>query len=713
MRPSLRALALVVALAALLAHARALGHGFVYDDHRFVERNDAIASLGNVARFFSDPATASAAAGVEPDIYRPLRTLAFAVDRALFGVAPLGWHAASLALHVVNALLVWVFLLRRLAPGRVRGPGAGRLADGAGAGLDAGVLGATAGALLFAVHPVVTESVAWVSSRGDLLAWTFALLALEAFARPSRNATLAGVACAALACLAKESALVLFALAPLAHLSLPRDARPSPRLVLGRTLALAGVTAGYLVLRGAVMPQAKDLTWLAQTDFPGGGRLGAARGFLASVAWYARVLVAPFGFPFDRNVHTDPVPTSFLDPTVVVGAGIVATLVLAGVGAWRRGRPVLATAFLGALVALGPVSNVVVPLKAFAAERFLYPVLPFLALAAGAGVAALARGTSGRRPALVGATAAVVLALGALAFARSAPWRDEASLWKAVQAEDVMNPRAYEGLGFGSLGEGRVDAAERAFRTYREFQPRDGKVRAELAATFARLADDLVPRDASSYEGTNLADRRRFVLQQTILESRAAWDAWSREGVVRARGDAALVRTTLETWRDAALEYGDLAETAYVTAILAEDDRVRTGAVAYAERRVPPLLAGLSLVHQASSSPGGRDDARTRIRAERLTAVGVDPARADVDAASDVVARISATLAERPDDLALRRVRAQVLSLRLMALRGSAPRGDLDLLRADLTALVRAFPRDEALRETLDALEGRQPRRPR
>jgi hypothetical protein len=276
-----------------------------------------------------------------------------------------------------------------------------------------------------------------------------------------------------------------------------------------------------------------------------------------------------------------------------------------------------------------------------------------------------------------------------------------------------MNPRAYEGLGFGHLTEGRLDLAERAFRTYREFQPRDGKVRAELAATFARIARDLVPRDASSYDGTDLEARRRLVLGHAILESRAAWEAWSREGVARARGDAALVRATLEAWRDAALEYGDLREAAFVGAILAEDDRVRTGAVAYAERRLPPLLAGLALVRRPPDAAARRDDERMRIRATLLAAVGVDPARADVDAAADVVATISATLAERPDDLELRRVRSQVLGLRVMLLGAATPRGDVDLLRADLTALARAFPRDAALREALDAVEGRDRRRPR
>lgn len=705
-------LAGVVVLAAVLAHARGLGHGFVYDDHRFIERNRAITSIGNVGSFFSDPATASAAAGVEPDIYRPVRTLSFALDHALFGLSPTGWHAGSIALHAANAALVWLFLLRRLR----RHPGARLVGHGRPALDDREAsLGATFGALLFAVHPVTTESVVWVSSRGDLIAWTFALLAFEAFTRVGARATAAGVALGALACLAKESALVLFALVPIAHLALPREARPTWNTTWMRAGALVGVTVGYLLLRQAVLPGAPDLPYLAQTDFPDGGRVGALRGFLSSVAWYARTLLWPFGFPFDRNVHTDPIPSSFLDPGVVVGAGIVLTLLLVGVRALVRRRGVTAAACLGTLAALGPVSNVVVPLKAFAAERFLYPALPFLALGFGAVLFAAREAFPRRRRATAGLAVTLLAGLGMLAFARAGPWHDETSLWRAVMVENPMNPRAHEGIGFGQLLEGRVDLAERSFRTYREFQPRDGKVRAELAATFLRLSADLVPKDVSQFENTNLGERRRLALGEAIAESRAAWQAWSREGITRARGDIALVRRMLEGWRAAALDYGDLRETAFVNAILAEDDRRRTGAVAYDEKRFVPMLAGLAIVTAPPADRPDRDPARARaraeVRAELLSAAGIDPARSDQDGIVALLPILSTLLLEQPGDLATRRVRKQLLATRLDELAERMPHGELEMFRTDLELLLRADPRDKALADMIDELRrGRGPR---
>ena len=134
----------------------------------------------------------------------------------------------------------------------------------------------------------------------------------------------------ALACLAKESAVVAFLLLPLRDLALPAATRPSARTTRVRTLLLAAVTAAYLGARLWVMPSSDDLPWLAQTSLPDGGRAAAVRGALASLGWYLRVLFVPLGFPFDRNVYTDPVPLGWGEPSVVLGLAILGSLLWRG-----------------------------------------------------------------------------------------------------------------------------------------------------------------------------------------------------------------------------------------------------------------------------------------------------------------------------------------------------------------------------------------------
>lgn len=707
-------ISLALLLLAFAAHGRALGAGFVYDDHRFIEHNVAIASLRDPVSFFVDPSTASAAQGVQADIYRPLRTLHFAVDRALFGLRPFGWHLASVLLHGLNGVLVFLLLLRLLVRAPSAGSGDGSPPHGRGDASGAAVLAAAIGAALFVTHPVTVESTAWISSRGDLLAWTFALLAFEAFAKEGRRRTLLGVVFVALACLAKESALALVALVPLRDLAAPEGARPSRRTTVARTALVALVAGTYLGVRALVLPAVPDVPWMAQTGFPDDSRAAAARGMLASLVWYARVLVWPSGFPFDRNVFTDPVPTSWGDPEVVLGLGLLLSTVLAGIVALRARRGAIAFACLGALAALGPVSNVLVPLKAFSAERFLYPALPCLAAGfAALGLSAARRLSPGGRRILVGAGCVAVAACVALSWGRTASWHDERTLWEAVRRESPNNPRAYEGLGLELLKEGHIDGAERALGTYREFQPLDGKVHAELAATFRRLHDDLAGSASRElYETSNLRERLARVLRQSMLESRAAFDAWSRVGLARGRGDLALLRSTLVGWREAALELGDLREASRTNEMLSMHDGRDGASAAYEQRRMRLVIAGLALSQREEGRrrDAARDLDRARVRAESLRAAGIDPNLSDPDALAALRPLLGAMLEERPTDHALRRQR--VLGMfRVAQARGREPDvADLAQLEADLVALVAAYPGDEGLRRNLDGVRARRSR---
>ena len=689
----------------VFAHAGGLDGGFVYDDHRFIEQNEAVASLAHPLRFFTDPGSASAAQGIRPDVWRPLRTFHFAVDRAIFGLAPMGWHLANLALHVANALLVWVLLLRILS-----GAYAPRAALGA----------ATLCAALFAVHPATVESVAWVSSRGDLLAWTLVLLAFEVLHRPGAARTALGAVLVALACLAKESAVVAFLLLPLRDQALPAATRPPPRTTWARTLVLAGVTAAYFAARLWVMPSSGDLPLLAQTSLPDGGRAAAARGALASLGWYLRVLFVPLGFPFDRNVYTDPIPLGWGEPSVVLGLAVLAGCLVAGTQGLLRRKGAQAFACLGALIAWVPASSLLVPLKAFAAERFLYPVLPCLAAGVAVGAAGVATRLSPRgRLVLWGAGGAVVLALGLLAQERTRPWHDEATLWAAVQRDEPMNPRAYEGLGFLLYREGHLGEAERAFSTYREFQPYDGKVHAELAALFLKDYYDL----STTAEAVSAAPERdrveapRFLLRQSMKESRAAMEAWSRAGLERARGDRALVRSNLEGWREAAMEHGDLAlaEARVANELLAADDRTTPGAAeAYAERRLRVVLASLV----ASAPPPRRDGtadlrrdlARRELRAQLLTDVEIYPALSNPMVKDALLPRFAALLAEVPADEAVRRQRVTVHLEAVEAQSGETRDRTLAALETDLALLAAAHPADRGLAQTLAAVRAKRSR---
>ena len=143
--------AIAAGVVATLLFIPALRNGFVYDDHRFYSDNAYLIHPSIFWRAFLDPVCQTSDL-THAGLWRPLRTLSFALDRFLAGGDPFGPHLTNLVLHGLGAMLVARLLTMWRAP----------------------PIAAFLGAIAYACHPVQTECVAWISSRGDLLAAGFA-----------------------------------------------------------------------------------------------------------------------------------------------------------------------------------------------------------------------------------------------------------------------------------------------------------------------------------------------------------------------------------------------------------------------------------------------------------------------------------------------------------------------------------------------------------
>ena len=146
---------LIVLLAGLTftAYLPAIRGGFVWDDERYAA-NSVLSEPDGLARIWTlQPAKYS--------YYRefPMVYTTFWVERHLWGLDPMGFHLVNVALHLMNAILVWL-LLRQLA-----------------------VPGSWLAAAVFALHPLQVESVAWVSERKNLLCGLFFFSAALAYLR--------------------------------------------------------------------------------------------------------------------------------------------------------------------------------------------------------------------------------------------------------------------------------------------------------------------------------------------------------------------------------------------------------------------------------------------------------------------------------------------------------------------------------------------------
>jgi hypothetical protein len=398
--------------------------------------------------------------------YIPLTRLTWSFNYILGGMDPWGYHLVNVLLHATNAALVY-FVARRLL--------AAAVADGAQAGRRGPDLSAAAAvaALVFGVHPLRVEPVAWISARADLLCAFFALLTTLIYLRaveaegPARRGPLlaAGVTLAA-ALLSKGAALPLVgALLVLDLYPLRRLGRLGPWPLVREKLPLLLVTLGaaggvlYALRHGAV------LTGIAEHD-------GLAR--LAAVAHTFVITPLRMICPASLSpLYEMPSRISLLEPRFgLAAAGLaVATAVLVGLRRWWPGG---LAAWTFSILMLAPTSAVVRQGADLAPDRYSYlSGLGFAVLIGGAALAVIRLVGSriltrsmGWAFAFAGLVA--LAGLGIASWSYGQVWRDSETLWRwAVEVDpdcSVCHGKLGESALAGPGGQARAEEAEGLFR---------------------------------------------------------------------------------------------------------------------------------------------------------------------------------------------------------------------------------------------------------
>jgi len=407
--------------------------------------------------------------------FRPSRAIvyySFALNIALTGRAPEGMRAVNLLIHLLASVLVgWIAaeLVRRLNP-RVPAP-ASRGDERARAGTHGAAKGAApaaprrprtspgavglVAALLFASHPLATQSVTYLIQRTTSLAALFELSAVAFYLSARRGHGWVSWAmswiCALLAAQTKEMAVILPAAIGLIELALRRSGAPRihPALLMP-----------YL----AVVPLVGWSAHLYSTDL---GR--AAAGFrqttdIGRVTYLlTQLVVIPrylglWLWPRGQNLDPDVALHHWVDVPVVTGLALlfVASFAMFLIG---RRRPLVTVGWLWFLVMLIPESSVF-PISDVMVEHRAY--LPMAGLCWGA--AALFAEWAGRNVLGVLPPALLVIALTVVTAARNRVWADEASLWTDVTHKSPDKARGFNNLAMTLEARGQMSEAEAAYR---------------------------------------------------------------------------------------------------------------------------------------------------------------------------------------------------------------------------------------------------------
>jgi tetratricopeptide (TPR) repeat protein len=400
---------------------------FFFDDTGDVVDNPEIRQLWPPLWLTAGPPESNALAG------RPVSALSFALVYAVAGESAIAQHAVNLLLHAAAALVLFGLVRRTLLLPRA-GPFPPEVATALGA----------VSALLWAIHPLNTEPVAYAVQRTEQLWALFYLLTLYAALRATGPGARAWTAVAIAACALGMGCKEIMVSAPLAVVAFDRVFREKGALRERRTL-YGGLAACWLVLgalllsgkQGAVALHANDPLTPWQYLFTQGRVIAR---YFRLVLW-PRPLALVYDWP-----QATPVAEG-LPPFLLIAALCVAT----AWGLWRK-HPL---GFVGACVfmALAPSSSVIPLPTEIAAERRMY--LPSAALVAAIVVSAW-RGLSRlARPHPVGlaaaAVVAVALALGARA--RLQDYRSELAIW-----EDTVRKSPYHSTALGNYGRELVRA---------------------------------------------------------------------------------------------------------------------------------------------------------------------------------------------------------------------------------------------------------------
>jgi cytochrome c-type biogenesis protein CcmH/NrfG len=449
-------LPLVAAGLAAAVYLNALDNPFVYDDRVTVLDNPSLVDLRNW-RFV-----------LVYSLFRPLVNVSYAVDAALWGFRPLGFHLTNLALHALNVALLFRLVWHAVGDTRAR---TGRRTPSVD---DEAARAAFAAAAVWAVHPVMTEAVGYVSGRSELLCATFFLSAWLLLRRglvETRPASLAAGVAAFLAALASREVAVAF---PFVFFAYDRWCLGGTVEERRRRLWRLHVPLASLVMLAAVA----RLSTLVLAERPVGDPLWSTLLTQTTVlVRYLSLLALPVGQSIVHQVRQITRPT---DAAFVASAAVLLALAVA---AWRlrRRAPVAAVGIVWFFLVLLPSSSVVALRESMAEHRvYLAGAGVFAGLASAlAGIAARAT-AAGPEPARPDrrwirrwrwGLATVVAGLAVLTVQRNRVWDDPVTLWAEAAARAPAYWEAHYGLADALREQGRCADAVAAYRAVLALRP--------------------------------------------------------------------------------------------------------------------------------------------------------------------------------------------------------------------------------------------------
>ena len=435
---------LIIALAIALAYLPSFSGGFLHDDHFLIRTNPLIHSPPSlIAYFFQED-------GIIPDrnwknshtgYYRPLVYMAHRMDYLLWGMNPRGFRLTNIVLHLVTCLMLFNVLCIFIKEPNV----------------------AFWGTFIFALHPVNTETVSWISSRNNILAALFALSCLYCFFKYCEDRKYPRLILTflffSLSVLSKEFELMLLPILLSYQLFLERKERNRLNK-LTIYLPLIVIVLGYFLLRKAAIEN-----WIAPPAPSGTADFFQRLYFVPYLLiWNIRLILFPFG------LHSFIVryPDNYFDGLVLI-SGVCFVAIILMVWKFRKDIPVVFS-ILSLFISLAPILNIIKTSSvAMVSMRWLYFPMIFAVFLFSVWIHRIMQSRFSLSRAVI---IIITIYMGAYSFMLNKYlWHDESAFY-SFEIHQFGNEYYYGGLAENLFSHGDLVGAENYFKKAIETRPR-------------------------------------------------------------------------------------------------------------------------------------------------------------------------------------------------------------------------------------------------
>lgn len=508
--------------ASFAVYSNAIFGSFVYDDHLQIEWNPLIRDMRSIPRMFSSNVWGFGAGWVS-NYYRPVIHAIHTITFSVFGLQPPVFHLLNIGLHAMTSLFVYLFIREMLSEAKLEHT------------TDRYFSVPFALALLFALHPIHTEAVAWASALPEVSFSLFFIMSVYFYAKSQPEQTLGGVFYMLsvlfflLALLSKEQAVTL-PIVIICYDLLFRNASPSRkhlRQQMKKYVGYAVALAAYFILRlnalGFIVPmRSRGQGQLNLTDWH------AFINIFPLFMRYIGKLLLPIRLNALYVYHVE----SLSESVVLISICFSAIFTVLFFILYRKNR----VALFGLLLIVIPLSPALY-LRAIQAntmaERYLYlPSLGFVLLAALGAEWMAERGRKWRRHTNVALVIFLCLcALGTVS--RNRIWKDDFSLWSDTVRKSPGAALAHDGFGAALATRGRYGEAIREYRIALNIYE-DAATHNNLGLAYEEsdqldkaveqyeLALAMNPLLADAYYNLGIALERKGLVEAAIEQYRAA-----------------------------------------------------------------------------------------------------------------------------------------------------------------------------------------------